>query len=125
MLVLLSRREGGIRRSHVGIAAAARWRPADARESRGVLGVGQRGRDRAGPKERRTRGWGRSRRWMAAACTAVARGGVLRRRQGRQRKQSRRAGARGGRRKGRGSKDWFAKQKKYRDPIVKKDFPLI
>jgi hypothetical protein len=63
-----------------------------------------------------TRGWGRSRRWMAAAYTAVARGGVLRRRQGRQRKnQSRRAGARGGRREGRGSEELFAKQKNYRD----------
>jgi hypothetical protein len=62
---------------------------------------------------------------MAAACTVVARGGILRRRQGRQRKQSRRAGTRGGRREGRGSEDWFAKQKNYRDPTEKKDFPLI
>jgi hypothetical protein len=55
----------------VGIAVAARWRPAGARGAVARSEQDSGAEDRAGPEERMTRGWGRSRRWMAAAYTAL------------------------------------------------------
>jgi hypothetical protein len=124
--MLLSRREGWIRRARVVNAAVVRWRPAGARGSRGVLGAGQRGR-------RQSRARGEDDAWVGKE-QEVDGGGLHSGGQGRhtapatgeaEEKQSRRVGARGGRREGRGSEDWFAKQKNYRDPTEKKDFPLI
>jgi hypothetical protein len=53
----LRRRRGGDRRALGGAVARLE-------QDSGV-------EDRAGPEERMTRGWGRSRRWMAAAYTAL------------------------------------------------------
>jgi hypothetical protein len=69
-----------------------------------------------------TRGRRRSRRWSGDGGRAAARGRALRRWQ----KRSRAEHMLGEEEKrGGGLKDRFVKTKNFRDPIVKKDFPLI
>jgi hypothetical protein len=105
--------------------ATARWRPAGARGGRGARMAGQRG-------GKRGQGHGEDDAWEegkqevdgGGLHSGGRRGSCTGGRAGEQRSRGQR-GFRGRRREGGGSEDRFVKTKNFRDPIVKKDFPLI
>jgi hypothetical protein len=84
LLVSLSRRGREIKQAHTWNTAAARWRPAEARDVVARAKQDSRGRARAATDVEATRGEGGSRRWSGGGSSAVARGGALHRRQRRQ-----------------------------------------
>jgi hypothetical protein len=96
----------------LGEVVARAWQ--DSEEGKEVTGM-----------ERTMRGRKGSRRWTTAACTAAAGGRAAPATEQKKQRSRGQRGFRGRRREGGGPEDQFVKTKNFRDPTVKKDFPLI